>query len=60
MPGLPLRSVPTGPGVPAGGSAGRDVDIATEVLDADLGPALGAAAGTTTVVVSASLLDFLR
>lgn len=65
MTRVPLRSVPTGPGVPHGGTedeAGADdVDIASGSMDADLELAIGAAAlGTTAAVVATSLLDFLR
>lgn len=68
MPGFPLRSVPTGAGVPAEGTADPPpeladgvVDLAAETLDTDLAPAGAATAvGTTAVVVAASLLDFLR
>jgi hypothetical protein len=63
MTGVPLRSVPTGPGLPHGGTEGRagaDVDIASGSMDADLELAVGAAALGTGAVVATSLLDFLR
>lgn len=57
MSGVPLRSLPTGPGVPTEGPA-EDVHLAAESLDSELEPAL--LRGATAVVVAASLLDFLR
>jgi hypothetical protein len=65
MTRVPLRSVPTGPGVPHGSTEGDagvdDVDIASGSMDADLELAVGAAAiGATAAVVASSLLDFLR
>ena len=63
MTRVPLRSVPTGPGISTArlDPCHEDVDIASADLDSDLELAVGTVAiGTTAAVVAASLLDFLR